>query len=133
MRPYPGRGCPADQQIFNYRLSRARRVVENAFGILAGRWRVFHTKLAVRPELAVEIVKASCCLHNALQTQSTPSEVANLLQDDQQPHEGIANLQGIGNRSGTDAKRLRNLYKEYFVNYSPLSWQEARISKGSFT
>ncbi len=50
MRPFPGRGCTRKQQIYNYRLSRARRIVENAFGILAARWRVYHTKLAVRPE-----------------------------------------------------------------------------------
>jgi len=45
MKPYANRDMTREQRIFNYRLSRARRVVENTFGILANRFQVLLTTM----------------------------------------------------------------------------------------
>ncbi|CAN8013038.1 unnamed protein product, partial [Ixodes pacificus] len=66
MKPFGGTPLSDDQKVFNYRLSRARRVVENAFGILANRFRCLHTVIGATPERTAAIVKATCLLHNFL-------------------------------------------------------------------
>jgi hypothetical protein len=52
--------------IFNYRLSRARRIVENAFGILTNCFQCFLTTLQLGPESASDVVLACVCLHNLM-------------------------------------------------------------------
>ncbi|XP_050540419.1 uncharacterized protein LOC126905070 [Daktulosphaira vitifoliae] len=58
LRQFPGRNLTQKRRIFNYRLSRARRLVECAFGILANKWRILHTTILVEPDFIDEIVKA---------------------------------------------------------------------------
>ena len=38
IKPYLGISLSEEQKIYHYCLSRARRIIENAFGILAARW-----------------------------------------------------------------------------------------------
>uniref|UniRef100_A0A6P7FGA1 Protein ALP1-like n=2 Tax=Diabrotica virgifera virgifera TaxID=50390 RepID=A0A6P7FGA1_DIAVI len=67
MKPYPGTQEKGSQgRIFNYRLSRARRVSENVFGILSARFRVFRKIMLLEPTKAETIVTACICLHNYL-------------------------------------------------------------------
>ena len=73
MRPYPKKALVDDEEkkIFNYRQSRARRVIKNAFGILTARWRIFHKPIVATVE-NVETYTLSClALQNYLrQTDS---------------------------------------------------------------
>ncbi|XP_071559875.1 putative nuclease HARBI1 isoform X1 [Temnothorax nylanderi] len=65
MRPYARRNLVDNQQrIFNYRLSRVRRIIENAFGILVARWQIFQGSICFKLETVEAIVQATCCLHN---------------------------------------------------------------------
>ncbi|CAH1972683.1 unnamed protein product [Acanthoscelides obtectus] len=64
LRPFGGHQLDDVKRTFNYRLTRARRYVECAFGIMANKWRIFHRPLNVSTDLAVDIVKTCCLLQN---------------------------------------------------------------------
>ena len=70
MKPYPSRGLSLAKRIYNYRLSRARRVVENAFGIMANRFRLFLSPMLLSPDNVEKVTLASCVFHDFLREKS---------------------------------------------------------------
>ncbi|XP_022162402.1 protein ALP1-like [Myzus persicae] len=64
MRPYSGKYLSDKKRIFNYSLSRARRNVESAFGILSNKWKIFHKPINANLDLSILLVKTCCALHN---------------------------------------------------------------------
>lgn len=71
----PGRGSSLtdEQIIFNYRISRARRCVENSFGILTSKWLCLSRTMYCQPDKAQNIVSTCCILHNLLMTRNRAS------------------------------------------------------------
>lgn len=145
MKPYcPGRGKPLTEQerIFNYRLSRARRCVENAFGVLSGKWLCLSPTMFCGPDRAQKIVSACCILHNFLLKNSRetycPKIYADYYNEKGDLIEGAwrknrsSPLSALQNsrrgRIANEAKDIRDHLKE-FVN-SPegsLEWQRNSI------
>lgn len=66
MKPFSHSNYSRREGIFSYSLSRARRTVENSFGILANRFRVFLLPVDLPPSNIETIVLACTSLHNFL-------------------------------------------------------------------
>lgn len=153
MRPYPKRGLCLSKRIFNYRLSRARRIIENAFGILVTRWRIFRQPIQASYDTITAVVWAAVSLHNYL----TASDVSEQRErrycppgytDREDAAGGV--LQGqwraeAGNDSGlTDVARtssnnhaasaaaVREQYSRYFHSRAgEVPWQFAVVYRGA--
>ena len=65
-KPFGQKHATDGQRIFNYRLSRARRTSENAFGILVQRFHALLSRMNVLPETACSVTLACCKLHRIL-------------------------------------------------------------------
>jgi hypothetical protein len=69
MKPCGQKSCQ-EEKVFNYRLSRARRVVENAFGILANRFRILQRDINSHVGKVQSITLAFCALHNYIKQKN---------------------------------------------------------------
>jgi len=66
LKPYSVKQLTRERKIFNYRLCRARRIIENVFGILVARFGIFKTHINIKLDNIKDAVMASCALHNFL-------------------------------------------------------------------
>ena len=110
------------------------------FGILANRWRIFHTTMHLSPERATSITLSALVLHNFLlksQSKSVYCAPGLIDQEDTQGNvvagswrtkntaEGFRELppQSHGNNVSNTAKNVREVFMDYFMNEGALSWQ----------
>ena len=75
MNPHPQKDLTIDNRIFNYHLSRARQISENAFGILANRWRVLRKPFSLQQKKVKIITFAILILHNWLISESSSGRI----------------------------------------------------------
>ena len=136
LKPFNQRELTNERRIFNYRLSRARRVVENAFGILATRFRIFHTSINLGLENIDIVVMACCVLHNFLRIKysTTYTPVGSL--DFEDTIQGTLSLglrtnycnlsnikRGHYRAISNYSKQTRQQFLEYFNNEGSVPWQ----------
>ena len=124
MKPYSARNLTSEERIYNYRLSRARRVVENAFGIMVNRFQILLTTMQHHAETVRLIVKACILLHNpmrsrypALQNRLLDIQVQNGQMEPGEWRRGL-NLEDTvqvhaPNRASKEGKMQRNLIKHW--------------------
>lgn len=144
LKPYPQRDLSYSKRIFNYRLSRARNVSENAFGLIAARFRILHTPIhMIYPENIIYVVLAICALHNFLRkrdtsyTSATSFDHENPVTKEVQPGDWRKNtveMINLGSRkkhtATTASKTNRDNYTNYFNSDGKVDWQDEMLAKG---
>jgi hypothetical protein len=140
MKPFRRMSMDHDERIFNYRLSRARRCVEQAFGIMAHRFGCLGRSMQQDPETCICIVGSVVCLHNLMRMRYPTLQ--NLALDDEDEDHNIipgewraaANVHDMeeylaGNRGTLQSKVQRNYLKNYYVSaVGSVPWQEKMIT-----
>lgn len=121
LKPYPGRNLSSGQRIFNYRLSRARRVVENVFGIMTKHFQVLYRPIQLNEHKVKVITLACCALHNFLVTKTTryvafSSKVNEDKLHFKQPEKRENNYLHTSVSVSDEVKAIRKEFEEYFMS-----------------
>ena len=148
MRPYArGNGLGTREAIFSYRLSRARRIIENSFGVLASRFRIFRRPIIADVENVKFITKATLSLHNFLMKrqyqdnyrycprdfvdrENSSVRQAGQWRSDINDVHGLVPIQFQGSHNySRSAKITRDDFKDFFNSeVGALSWQEDHVN-----
>ena len=113
MKPYLDNGhLTEEQKLFAYRLSKARMVVENAFGRLKGRWRILLKRLDCQIDFVSTIIAACCTLHNFCEISGDGIEdslLQNLIGEERKETDVVGEDVGEGTH-------VRDALKKYLNN-----------------
>lgn len=129
LKPFSSRELTEERRVFNYRLSRARRVIENVFGIMSSRFRVFSAPINLKVSAVDKVVLASCVLHNYLRKKIGASYCPLDNEEDNavEQHNSLCPLQQGPTRNSTmAAKQVRDTFMAYFNDEGAIPWQAAQ-------
>ena len=117
MKPYSDNGkLTASEKTFNYRLSRARMVVENAFGRLKGRWRCLLKRNDMNLKNIPTVIAACVVLHNICEINKEQFSDEWRTASDQEQQEPPE--ESNGNRpADSSAQAIRNALKKFFIEH----------------
>jgi hypothetical protein len=122
LRPYGRQNLNEVRKIFNYRLTRARRMVECAFGMMASKWRILHRPLDVNLSFCNSIIAACCVLHNYVRQRDGVNFEDTLYEC---PLQSINSTKVRSSRAGTTT---RDYFAKYFISpQGSIPWQYENI------
>lgn len=126
MKPFSFRSNDIGQRIFNYRLSRARRMVESTFGLMASKFRIMRSIIDIRESNVKTCVLAICVLHNFLITTDSVDYMRS------EHHEAdyqsdVERCQQEERDTSNEGKKVRDKLKDYFVGVGKVSWQDDKV------
>lgn len=136
LRPYPASGTRdavmnERERTYNYRLSRARRVVENTFGIWASKWRILHTPIDGDMDLIHMIIRVTMILHNFIMLhEGTDINEGRTDLEFEQAH-NLRNLPRVSSNNYNDsAWNVRETFADYFISVEgSVPWQNAHVNR----
>lgn len=138
LRPYPrSYNLNLKKKVFNYRLSRARRVIECAFGILVSRWRIFRRPIATNVNHAILIVQATVCLHNFLMKKDLNLPIENRSYSVNIPIQDINSYQALHSFEHVEnnifrGSTVRDLFAQYFYTSGAIKQQWTKAYTNDF-
>ena len=117
MKGYANSGTlTVKQRSFNYRLSRARFVVENAFGRLKGRWRCLLKCNDTDISLLSNVIAACCTLHNLCEVHGDAFDDDWAVDISSHSNVNPSSTTPLAS-PGSDAHRIRNALTEYLFQH----------------
>lgn len=140
MKPFARRNnLTVREKIYNYRHCRARRIVENGFGILVSRFRIFRKPIQLAPDTVIKLVKGACALHNWIRKSGCSLNLVSVdIEDYETGHvipgswrnepDGLINLATSSQRNYlAEARKKRDRFADYFMGEGSVNWQHRMI------
>ncbi|CAK1587680.1 unnamed protein product [Parnassius mnemosyne] len=138
MKPYPGEHPEGSlKRNFNRKLSQARIIVENVFGVMSSIFRVLRKPIPLQPDRASNIVMSCVLLHNFLRNSKTSNNlyippgfldriendevIPGTWRNEQPVDSALRSLPAVARRNASTPSNIRDKFAQVFVSHNTLN------------